>query len=236
MREFLGGLLALVSLGAMGISLIAIIRPLPKLNLPTRRKAALAFAASFALMIVAGAILPTRPPSEAQTTSTSAREPPPSKPASKIDLTADTKAMWDEILVAVAPCDAASKLVASASDRSGDVYEVYEVVKEAESRCTVSWQALNDLDPPRSAKGQAKKHLAEAISTCSTAYWMKKEAYEKMAKVLDGDMRPSAVTTAKSSMEDATGAQLACVAGLMGAAEKAGVPMSALSEGSGKSE
>lgn len=136
--------------------------------------------------------------------------------------------------MAVAPCDAASKLVASASEKQRDVYGLYEVVKDAEGRCTASWQNLRELEPPRSARGEVKKQFTEAIGNCGTAYWMKKEAYEKMANVLDGDMRPSAVATAKSSMEDASGAQLACVAGFMVAAEKAGVPMTALSEGAGK--
>lgn len=83
MREFLGGLLALLSLAAMGISLIAVIRPIPKLNLPTRRKAALAFAASFGLMIVAGMILPTPPESKAQTASVGDSARPATKPPPK---------------------------------------------------------------------------------------------------------------------------------------------------------
>ena len=51
-----------VALIAGMVSLIAVLYPLPKLWLPTRKRAGSVLALSFGLMIVGGALLPKRPP------------------------------------------------------------------------------------------------------------------------------------------------------------------------------
>jgi hypothetical protein len=61
--EALGGLLALVAVAGFILSLVALIRPLPKLGLKSRKRAALAVVGSVILMGVSGSLLPDPPPS-----------------------------------------------------------------------------------------------------------------------------------------------------------------------------
>lgn len=225
MREFFGGLLALVSMAAFITSLIAIFRPFPKIGLPTRGRAVLALVGSFLLMAVAGAILPPQDgdaTAEAKPANTSKAEP---KTEAAPDMTAEVQATFAQLTDKVEACDAASKVVASTFERTKDPYAIYPVVTRATDACKESWLSMNDLKPPPSARGAVKTAFKEAIETCSTAYFMKYQAYEAMAKVLDGDTRPSAVTKAREGMESATTGQVVCVAGFFSAAERAGVGM-----------
>ena len=56
--EAVGGLLALVSLAGLGCSLVAMVRPLPRIGLTTRRRGVYAFVISFLGVLVAGTLLP----------------------------------------------------------------------------------------------------------------------------------------------------------------------------------
>lgn len=230
MREFFGGLLALASLAAMLISIIAIIRPLPKLKLPTRGRAALALVGSFVLIGVAGAVLPPEYAEKGKASTGAPTTTAATKPATPTpDMTAEVVALFEQVKEEVRGCDAASQIVADAFDKNHDVYELYEIVGRATERCKDSWQGLNGLKPPPSARGEIKSAFQEALETCSTAYFSKFDAYEKISKVIDGDNRPSAVSKAKESMEFATTGQMVCVAGFLSAGSKAGVSMETLS-------
>lgn len=224
MREFVGGLLALVSLAGLIVSLIAIFRPFPRIGLPTRGRAALALVGSFVLMGVAGAILPPQP-ADATTGGKSATVAKGSPEKAAPDMTAEVQATFAQLTEKVEACDQASKTVAASFEKSRNPYQLFPVVTGATEACKSSWLALNDLKPPPSARGAVKTAFKDAIETCSTAYFMKFQAYEAMGKVLDGDTRPSAVTKAREGMESATSGQVVCVAGFFQAADKAGVAM-----------
>ena len=72
MRELLGSVLILGGMAIWLVSLIGIIRPLPRLWLPTRKRAGLLFGASFLICILGGAVLP--PPTPEQLAARKERE------------------------------------------------------------------------------------------------------------------------------------------------------------------
>lgn len=217
LMEALGGLLALVSAALFIVSVIAIIRPLPKLKLPTRGRAVVVAIGSFVLMGIAGSMLP--PPDESAAANAVPKAAPPA------DIKAETQALWTELTEAVGGCDTASNEVAAIFESSKNPYEIYPIINAAAETCTDAGLRVGKLRSPASSSGDAKKGLDDALDRCSTAYAVKGSAYSKVAKVLDGDARPSAVSEASESMEMATVGQWSCVAAFFAAAEKAGVPM-----------
>ena len=60
----MGGLLILISMAAGTVAFIALIRPLPRFWLPTRKRAAIAWVASFVLLFIGAALSPTPKPEE----------------------------------------------------------------------------------------------------------------------------------------------------------------------------
>lgn len=95
-----------------------------------------------------------------------------------------------------------------------------------------SSNSARGLKPPKSATGDVKDAFKKALIQCSDAYLIKATGYNQMAKVLDGDRRPSAVGHAKQAMEAAQLGQFACIAGFMSAATEAGLPADVLTDGS----
>lgn len=133
----------------------------------------------------------------------------------------DVKGLWDQVITAGEACDTAGKAVVAAADKR-DVYELYPVLKDGIEGCRTSYQATSELKPPAAATGEVKDAFKEAIDTCGMAHINKQMAFEAMAKVVDGDQRPSAVAEARSQAETAQMGQLACAAGFMKATDKAG--------------
>ena len=60
----MGGLLILISMAAGTVAFISLIRPLPRFWLPTRKRAAIAWVASFVLLFIGAALSPTPKPEE----------------------------------------------------------------------------------------------------------------------------------------------------------------------------
>ena len=60
----LSGLLALIALTALGLGLVAMIRPIPRLKLPTRRRGGLLFVGGWVLAFIATTLFPASPPPE----------------------------------------------------------------------------------------------------------------------------------------------------------------------------
>ena len=58
----MAAILVFIAFSAMIVSIVALVRPLPKLWLPTRKRAGYVCGLSFVLMVAAGAFLPEPPP------------------------------------------------------------------------------------------------------------------------------------------------------------------------------
>jgi hypothetical protein len=145
----------------------------------------------------------------------------------KSSLTNETKALWNQLISTTSSCDEAAKTVASSVQKKFDVYELYRQAKDASQLCGEAASSVQALDPPPSADGAIADAFDEAIDRCSDSYTIKGSAYQKMLVVLDGDMRPSAVSDLEDSMKAANSLSLGCAAGMMQAAAKGDVPLSA---------
>lgn len=212
MREFFGGLLVLAAFALFIISIIALIKPLKTLKLGSRKRAALALVGSFILMMIGGSILPPPSPEEvaareaeeaqakAKREQTQAAEKKARDDASAAELarlkpvmTQAATQLWNRINSTVADCDAASEAVSNAAGaRNANPYTLYPLVQRAESVCSDEALELRRIEVPDEIPSRYRDGFREAIETCSNAYIAKMSAFDSMAKVLDGNTRPSA--------------------------------------------
>lgn len=156
---------------------------------------------------------------------------PKAEPARPAGMTqAEFETTWSAVKASTAPCDnqvaAAGRLIGA-----GDVYAAYPAVQRAQATCSNAMSAISDVSIPRSAKVDVRRAMEDARSTCSTSAFVKFQAMEKVAKVVDGDSRPSAVAAAQADMEAAQGYQMRCIVGFMGAAQKAGLVLPEIRDG-----
>jgi len=137
---------------------------------------------------------------------------------------AEFNTLWSAVKSNMERCDAPLRRAGEAIS-SGDAYVAFAPVKAAGAACRAAWLDTGKLEIPRSAKGDVKKALNEARSTCDTANYTKMEAMDEMAKVLDGDARPSVMASLSETMDRGKVLSTGCVLAFMGAAEKAGLTL-----------
>lgn len=147
---------------------------------------------------------------------------PKTPDATVATLPQDSTAMIDAFHDLVAPCDAAAQVAQASLGPTGNVREAYATAKHAEAVCTQVRMDLMSIRPPAGATGELKKAFDQALGDCSTAYSAKRSAYGELAKLIDGDQRPSAVAKVTEEIEFARTFSVRCEGGLEGAVEKAG--------------
>lgn len=221
-------LVVLASIGAGLFGLVNLIKPLGWFRLTSRRYAAALVVASFFAFMVGGLMGAASQPGglsaamEAEAESSTASAPTKDEHTEKAAPAGVTQAefdsLWARIKIAMEPCDAQVGRAGEAMS-GGNAYAAYPLVIRAKDVCWSASSAISDLDLPRSAKGDARKALDEGRDACSMAMFLKRQAMDKVAKVVDGDSRPSAVAAAQSEMEDAGRQTMACVIGMGRAAE-----------------
>lgn len=146
---------------------------------------------------------------------------PKTPDATVATLPQDSTAMIDAFHDLVAPCDAAAQVAQASLGPTGNVREAYSTAKHAEAVCTQVRMDLMRLKPPAGARGDVKKAFDQALSDCAAAYGSKRSAYGELAKLIDGDQRPSAVAKVTEEMEFTRTFAVRCEAGLTSAVEKA---------------
>lgn len=216
--------------------LVLVIKPIPPIT--KRRVGAGILAGSFVLfwasIIIAGMDMPEgQQPSAAAAAKGQQGErargaavpaPKVEKPAGVAQ--AEYETYYDGVMNALKPCDTA---VSSASTAigAGDVYAAYPVVQRAEQVCLSTAGDVRAVRIPRSAKGEVKKSFEGARESCSMTGTMKWAGMRALAKVLDGDMRPSAVSDAKQQMAASSSYALVCAANMVQIAQAAGLELPA---------
>lgn len=211
----MAGLLILFGLALFVAALIALVKPLPKLWMGSRKAALVGLAASIASCSV-GASLAPKPNSEGQPqiASTGANKSSATQSLADASVARETKAkaealkkeiltLWSAVQVATKRCDTANGRVVEALQASNR-FAAYEAADNGHDICRETWSTLNALDPPASAKGETEDKFEKALESCSGAYLFRQMSLDKMRTVLDGDFRPSALQDYK---EDAQTAQ-----------------------------
>jgi hypothetical protein len=202
---------------------------------PSRRRLARNWMlGAFAAFVLSLIVVPKRDPQSASAPADAAGGEKPTAAAAteaeeaaeqKKVLTNQTVALWQRVVNISAGCEAAARGVTKAS-ATGDVYTMYPAVKAAEEACRNASMATERLDAPEAADGKIEDAFEDGIEKCARGQLAKQMAFAKLAEVLDGDSRPSAVTEAKRRIETASEAGLYCAAGIVGAASEAGLDIS----------
>jgi hypothetical protein len=133
----------------------------------------------------------------------------------------EATAFYQQFQAATDPCDAAGDQ-AKALLQSHDLVGGYQALTEAQARCKTAFIAVTNMKLPSSAEGDSKAALKAAQDACGIAYWSKRNAYRDVAKVINGDIRPSAQAAAAHSSDQASERLGDCVAGMMKAVHEAG--------------
>jgi len=130
-------------------------------------------------------------------------------------------------MAALQPCDDANsrmgKLVNGISNGGASIYDAYEAAKRGTDVCRETWSAIGDVEVDDAVSGDARADMTKGLDTCRDAYLFRQMALRSAQAIFNGDMRPSAVSEFKERASTADSGVLACVAGLMSGALKAGV-------------
>lgn len=252
MREGIGAIIALMGMGLFVVAIITLIRPIKRIKLGTRKRAAIALAASIGLFILGGTIMPPPTPeqiaereaAEAQRAADreladqeraaeraaeekanadrAAAELERQKPAA----TAAAKSLWGQITTQVSSCDEAAKIFSDYMGRRGaSVYEAYPLAQQANRICSTAGTNVSRIPVPDEIPSSKRDAFKDALETCRNAYYAKSSAFDQMAKVLNGDMRPSAVNEARQAAERAEAGTALCGLGFLKAVNDAGLSL-----------
>lgn len=232
MREALGALFALLAMGLLAVSIVALIHPLKTIKLGSRKRAGAALGGSFGLFILAGMVMPPPTPeelAERERAATEAKKLEVERAAAeakrlKPEITTAARTLWNTVTSHVGRCDEAGADVANyVGSRGANIYDAYEMVQQARILCSSSASRVSDIDVPGAIPSANHDGFREALRTCRDAYYAKSSAYEQMARVIDGDSRPSAVAEAREAATRSQAGQMLCAIGFMEAANEAGL-------------
>lgn len=149
-------------------------------------------------------------------------------------------AVWSTFLAQAGRCDApatrAGTMVGSLQTGGVSIVDAYDAAKEAELVCRDAWSEINRLQPPADARGEVREAYKQALEKCGAAYLYKTSGMEQLAKVLNGDMSPAALSEFKRDGEMAQAGQLVCVASFLEAGQSAGLTAEDLKMGGGTGE
>lgn len=236
--EAIGVLLALAGMALFVTALLAAIRPMQRLHMGTRKRAALGLVLSFVLFGVGGSLLPE--PKNAATgkdvAAAMAKVEPKADPKARKDAErklaadqqaarkADVLALWNEVLTAAEACDRANTAVVNSLGKSS-IYEAYGEARSGASTCRQTQSALGGLEPPESLDRTGRAAFEDVLENCSNAYLMRQTSLNQLQEVLDGDMKPSSVQEFGDRAKAAQAGVLSCVAGFMSNGMKIGLTL-----------
>jgi hypothetical protein len=235
MTAVLGLILMLAGTFLLVASIVALIRPIPKLFMPTRKRAGAGLLIALVVGTTGGALSPDQQPAVAATAApneeavpekrTPAKERPVERKSD--ELKEQLIASWKSLRAATSDCDETNKRLGDAigavSSGGGSIYDAYALARDGVETCRSAWSALGELGPPPAADASLRSDFSTTLESCRGAYLMRQESLETATKILDGDFRPSLVSTYKDQAGVAQQGVMACAAGYMSAALKAGV-------------
>lgn len=236
--EALAMAIVLLSVPMFIFGLVNVIRPIQKIGIRHRAIGGVIMLGAFFSFFAGGLLgaasqpgglegLPEDRPAAAEKNDRA----PAKKAAPPANITqAEFDAVWTQATQIMGPCDRAVDTATTAL-QSGNAYTAYPAVQRAERTCGSVSLDMFDLDIPRSAKGEVREKLKEAKDRCQSAMTQKQIAMKGIARVLDGDARPSAVSAAQEDAERAQAMVLGCAVSFMGAAQAGGLNFAGMESG-----
>lgn len=136
---------------------------------------------------------------------------------------------YNTTFASLGPCDRAGKETAAFAERmqSGNesVYDGYAVAKAQADACRESSLDVTRVRIAQALTGEARDQAEKTQEACQNAAVLKQMAAETMMEIFDGDMKPSKMETMKEQAHAAQSGTIACAAGVMTVALKAGVDL-----------
>lgn len=234
--EAIGGFIIFASFAVFILGVVNIIRPQSWMKVKKRLVGVFIILGSMGGCVAGASMLPpveaTSAGAEKAPAKVADKEPArvaeaPAKPAGMNQ--AEFDAVWSQVKMKMEQCDVPLRRAGEAVG-TGNAYAAFAPVKAAGEACKSVWLEMGRIEIPRSAKGDVKKAMQAAQDTCESAAYQKKEAMEQMAKVLDGDMRPSAMAELQETLERGKALASGCWIGFMSAADDAGLTLPELDE------
>lgn len=222
--EVIGGLLVFVSLAAFVVGVVNIVKPQAWMKVRKRLVGAFIVLGSMGGCVAGATMLPPPPATDAtaKPAAAAAQAAPAAKPEGMTQ--AEFNLVWSGVKARMERCDGPLRRAGEAVG-TGDPYAAYQPVKIASDSCRQAWMDIGGVEIPKSAKGEVKTAMREAREICSSAALAKMDAMDKMAKVLDGDARPSAMSGLKEQLESGQALASGCWIKFMDAAQKAGLSL-----------
>ena len=233
MLEFIGVCLALASAALFFMALIALVRPMPRLRMGTRRKALYGLGGSFLLFAITGIFLPT-PPAEtsgkkAVASSSVSNTPKQAPSVAEKGLTAEqdsavsfARALMIQTVACSSSVDTAQSTVDKAAAERARPIDAYMDAKSAAKFCrdaTADIKAISTEVPD----GQ-RKIAAQAIKYCGEAATVRADAMKRLMAIIDGAPSLEDAAQYKEKKNEAAGHDYACRMTLQGLGQAMKIP------------
>lgn len=227
--EVLGGFIILISFGAFILGVVNVIRPQSWMKVRKRLVGLFIILGSMGGCVAGATMVPPAPATTPMKGEAKTVAPEPAVVKATGLTQAEFTGVWSDVKARMERCDGPTRRAAEVLSQ-GDVYAAFGPTKAAAAACEDVWLKMSNVPLPRAAKGEVRKAMSEAIDTCETAMFAKREALQSLLKALDGDQRPSTMETITSEMERGKAATMMCGIGFLSAAEKAGLVLPEMEE------
>lgn len=149
-----------------------------------------------------------------------------------VELATAVRSFHGSMIGGMKDCDEAASATVKVFERiqagSASVYDGYDFAERQSSACLSSYNALSQVAIPDALTGALRDQAEKTRESCKDAAYAKKMAADTMKDFFDGNSRPSKLAELKDRAASAQGNLLACVAGGMDLAAKAGVDVNTL--------
>lgn len=234
MRDFAAFCTLLAFLIVLVASIIALVRPLPKVGLGTRKRALGGLGVAVALFILTAIVIPAPDvKSEAGMPATPA-QPTTNPPAgANVELSPQQDRVVDFIRYVVMQninCGGSSDLTQDqldklASNRARPI-DAYEEAKRGIENCSDTLAEYARTDVLDGIASEQRSIAADAVKSCSEAAKERKSGMQLAQQVLDGDGRLASASKYREMRDTAKMHETSCRMSLLGLAERMKIPES----------
>lgn len=153
---------------------------------------------------------------------------PPEEVARKPETTeakAEIEGLWASLTATTKPCDDANERVAAELSRSRmSVVDAYDLARQGARLCSETWSSIRALPRPKAVNRESRKQFDKVLDGCADAYLARSAMLNEAAKVLNGDRRPSRLSTVRGLGGTAQAQTLTCVLAFTELASRNDVP------------
>ena len=234
MRDFAAFCTLMACLIVLVASIIAMVRPLPKVGLGTRKRALGGLGVAVALFIVTAIVIPAPDvKSEADMPATSAQPATAPPVGANVELTPEqdksvsfARALIIPLVACSSSVDSAQSMVDKAAAERARPIDAYVDAKSAAKFCQEATVTISSIE--NDVPDQGQKIAAQAIKYCGDSVSVRHDAMKRLMAILDGTPGLEEASQYKEKKNEAAGHDYACRMTLEGMGEAMKIPASEL--------